>query len=101
MFARAAIVAALALFGMLSAVLPSAPASAAGQSFVTQATLTASDGATNDYFGYASAVSDDGNTAVVGAPDRGSFKGAIYAFARDGGGAWSRRGAPSRCREAK
>jgi hypothetical protein len=52
------------------------------------ARLTASDGATNDRFGFS--VSLDGNTVVVGAPykvvNANSDQGAAYAFARPAGG---------------
>jgi hypothetical protein len=54
-----------------------------------QVTLTASDGATDDGFGYFVAL--DGDTAVVGAPgaDVGGVEnmGAVYVFVRTGG-AW-------------
>jgi uncharacterized protein (DUF2345 family) len=47
--------------------------------------LVASDGAANDYFGRAVAISDD--TLVVGATGNDSSKGAAYIFARNWGGA--------------
>jgi hypothetical protein len=49
--------------------------------------LTADDGASNDYFGYAVAV--DGDNVVVGAPgddDGGDFSGSVYVFNKDQGG---------------
>jgi len=49
-----------------------------GTAWSQQATLTASDGAANDFFGYSVALS--GSTAVVGAPDKDSFTGAAYVF---------------------
>ncbi|MDQ3013064.1 MAG: FG-GAP repeat protein, partial [Acidobacteriota bacterium] len=47
--------------------------------------LTASDGTTGDYFGVAVAMSAD--TAIVGAHEDDSVKGAAYLFARNQGGA--------------
>ena len=66
--------------GLRSAVrrtLGHVPAVSAGSAF-QKATLTASDGAANDFFGYSVALS--GSTAVVGAPDKDSFTGAAYVF---------------------
>jgi RHS repeat-associated protein len=64
--------------------------SSAGGSWSQTAELTASDGAANNFFGNAVAVS--GTTAVVGAPDRwgtsGSAYGAAYVFS-SAGGSWS------------
>ena len=45
-----------------------------------QAELTASDGASNDYFGISVAVSSDGNTAVIGAHNDDSARGSAYVF---------------------
>ena len=53
--------------------------------FVQRQTLTAADGATNDYFGYSVALSADGNTALVGAIGRSSITGAAYVFTRSNG----------------
>ena len=50
------------------------------------AKLTSSDGAANDYFGHAVAVS--GDTAVVGAYEHDSSKGATYVFVKPSDG-WS------------
>jgi hypothetical protein len=55
------------------------------------AKLTASDGASSDYFGYSVAIS--GDTVVVGADgddDNGSSSGSVYIFRQDQGGtdAW-------------
>ncbi len=50
------------------------------------AKVTASDGAANDELGYAVAISEDGNTIVVGArwdDDAGSASGSAYIFERD------------------
>lgn len=59
----------------------------------TQATdLTACDGAANDHLGFEMAVSGDGNTVVIGAPNasisNGSNQafGAAYVFVKPGGG---------------
>ena len=49
--------------------------------------LVASDGASEDYFGYSVAVSYDGNTVVVGAyadDDNGSTSGSAYVYRYDG-----------------
>jgi hypothetical protein len=57
--------------------------SSADESFVFQKKITASDGATNDNFGWS--VSVDGNTIVVGAyfdDDRGSSSGSVYVYTR-------------------
>jgi hypothetical protein len=55
--------------------------SSGGSAQTESAKLTASDGATEDYFGYS--VSIDGDTAIVGAPyddDAGSASGSAYIF---------------------
>ena len=51
-----------------------------GSSWTQQAKLTASDGASGDYFGYSVAVSSDGNTAVIGAHYDDSARGSVYIF---------------------
>ena len=54
-----------------------------------QQKLTASDGASSDYFGYS--VSIDGDTAVIGAysdDDNGSDSGSAYVYVRSNG-VWS------------
>ena len=53
-----------------------------------QAKLTASDGATNDYFGGSVAVS--GDTAAIGASGKEGARGAAYVFTRNGV-AWSQQ----------
>ena len=50
------------------------------------AKLTASDGAAGDLFGHSVAV--DGDTAVVGAYEDDSGKGAVYVLSKDSSGAW-------------
>ena len=58
-----------------------------GGIWTQQAKLTASDGAANDYFGWAVAVS--GDTAIVGAyqdDDLGNNCGSAYVFVKPGGG---------------
>jgi hypothetical protein len=60
-----------------------------GASWNQEQKLTASDGATEDYFGYSAAVS--GDVAVVGAPvddDNGTDSGSGYVFRYDGA-SWS------------
>ena len=62
--------------------------------FVQQAELTASDGATYDWFGYTVGLSGNGNTALVGAPyhlvNGNSEQGAAYVFTNSGG-SWSQQ----------
>jgi hypothetical protein len=59
-----------------------------GTTWTQQAKLTASDGVSNDYFGYSVAIS--GNTAVTGAVAKNSLTGAAYVFVRSGT-AWSQQ----------
>jgi hypothetical protein len=64
-----------------------------GSTWSQQAKLTASDAASNDYFGYSVSISDDGNTAVVGASQEGttaSLAGSAYIFTRSGS-TWSQQ----------
>ena len=52
-----------------------------GSSWVEEAKLTASDGATEDQFGFS--VSTFGNATVIGSPfddDNGSYSGSVYVF---------------------
>ena len=62
--------------------------------FVQQQELTASDGATGDYFGYSVALSGNGNTALVGTDGKTvgshSYQGVAYVFTRSGG-SWSQQ----------
>jgi hypothetical protein len=46
--------------------------------------LTASDGASDSYFGFSVSLSGDGNTVAVGATRADSEKGAVYIFIFDG-----------------
>ena len=58
-----------------------------GSSWTQQAKLTASDGASEDQFGWSVAVSGDGNTAVIGSyadDDGGDRSGSAYVFSRSG-----------------
>jgi hypothetical protein len=58
-----------------------------GSTWTEQAKLVASDGAADDYFGWAVSLSSDGNTALIGAywdDDKGTNSGAAYVFTRDG-----------------
>jgi hypothetical protein len=41
--------------------------------------------------GYSVSLSDDGNTAIVGAPGNNSFFGAAWVYTRSGGGVWSQQ----------
>ncbi len=60
----------------------------------TTPSLLASDGAAGDSFGYAVALSADGNTALIGASGKNSYKGAAYVFVRSGT-TWSQQTTPS------
>ncbi|MHA1485386.1 MAG: FG-GAP repeat protein, partial [Candidatus Thorarchaeota archaeon] len=56
-----------------------------GTAWTQQAKLLASDGATEDYFGYS--VSIDGDYAIIGADgddDNGDYSGSAYVFIRSG-----------------
>ena len=55
-----------------------------GSTWSQQAKLTASDGVANDYFGYSTSLSSDGNTSIVGAYGKNSQTGAAYIFTRSG-----------------
>ena len=57
-----------------------------GSTFTGIATLTppSSYQSSNDYFGFNSVMSDDGNTIIVSQPGLNSSKGAIYKFSRVG-----------------
>ena len=55
-----------------------------GTTWSQQTKLTASDGSSDDYFGYSVSISGDGNTAIVGAhrdDDKGTDSGSVYIFA--------------------
>jgi hypothetical protein len=59
-----------------------------------QAKINATDNEANDFFGWSVAISGDGNTAIVGAPDEDpggtSYinAGSAYIFTRDSNGSW-------------
>ena len=58
-----------------------------GTVWTQQSKLTASDGAINDYFGVAAALSADASIALIGAyadDDKGTNSGAAYVFTRVG-----------------
>jgi hypothetical protein len=59
-----------------------------GTTWTQQAKLLASDKATNDSFGWAVALSNDGDTALIGAPGKSdsgtTSNGASYIFTRNG-----------------
>jgi len=65
-----------------------------GSVWTEQAHLISSDGATEDYFGRAVALSSDGNTALIGADFKtingNTRQGAAYIFTR-AGAAWSQQ----------
>jgi hypothetical protein len=52
----------------------------AGSVWTQQQKLTASDAAVGDVFGGYCALSDDGNTAIIGAQGKNSITGAAYVF---------------------
>ena len=54
--------------------------------WLQSALLTAGDGAGNDNLGKSVAISADGSTVVVGAPNRTVNKGVLYVFTRPAGG---------------
>jgi len=51
--------------------------------------LLAGDGVAGDLFGYSVSVS--GDTAIIGAPYDGNYKGSAYVFARAADGSWSQQ----------
>ncbi len=55
-----------------------------GTTWTEQQKLTASDAATNDFFGTAVALNSTGNIAFVGAPARNVAHGAVYIFTQSG-----------------
>jgi len=61
-----------------------------GTTWSQQAKIQASDRAAYDWFGISSAISQDGNTACVGAYGETSGKGAAYVFTRSGT-SWSQQ----------
>src|SRR5579875_2483355 len=61
-----------------------------GTTWSQQQKLTASDAAANDNFGTSVALSADGNTALVGALNANTSRGAAYVFVRSGS-VWSQQ----------
>lgn len=59
-----------------------------GVTWSQQGILIASDKATNDFFGYSVAISNDGNRAIIGACQDDTNKGSAYIFSRSGS-TWS------------
>jgi len=55
-----------------------------GSTWTEQAKIQASDKQAHDYFGESVALSSDGNTAFVGAPDKYTIQGRAYIFTRSG-----------------
>ncbi|MEI6043722.1 MAG: Ig-like domain repeat protein, partial [Chloroflexota bacterium] len=55
-----------------------------GISWSQQQILTASDGVSGDWFGYAVSLSSDGNTALIGTPAKSIGQGVSYVFVRNG-----------------
>jgi hypothetical protein len=56
-----------------------------GISFSQSQILTASDGVVYDHFAFATSLSKDGNTALIGAFGRKNYRGAAYVFTRSAG----------------
>jgi hypothetical protein len=56
---------------------------------VSKAQLLASDGDTNDHFGASVAMSSDGTTIVIGAPNKNTFEGVAYVFVKQTNGVWT------------
>src|SRR5579875_695667 len=87
-----------ALVGAYKADLPSSLTDAgatyvfvrSGTTWSQQQKLTASDAAANDNFGTSVALSADGNTALVGALNANTSRGAAYVFVRSGS-VWSQQ----------
>jgi hypothetical protein len=79
-WALAALIPVLILFLALPAQTPAA---------LTEQKLLPADSQTSDYFGYSVAISEDGTTAIIGAPQKeidGKLdQGAAYVFIRSGG----------------
>lgn len=55
-----------------------------------QTILTSSDGAEDDSFGESIAISGDGNTIIVGSPQKDSNRGGVYIFTRNNN-TWSEK----------
>ena len=55
-----------------------------------QAILTGSDTVSGDWFGFSIAISGDGNTILVSAPNHNSYSGAVYVFTYSGT-AWTQQ----------
>jgi hypothetical protein len=56
-----------------------------------QGGFTAGDGAASDGFGFAVGLDANGNTAIIGAYGRNSYRGAAYVFTRSGS-SWTQQG---------
>ena len=61
-----------------------------GATWTQQQELAAIDAADQSFFGWTVALSGDGNTALVGAPDTNSYAGSAYVFVRSGA-SWSQQ----------
>ena len=59
---------------------------AAAAAWSQQQELSASDGASSNFFGYSVALSGDASTTLVGALGANGFTGAAYVFTRSGSG---------------
>lgn len=65
-----------------------------GGTWSQQAELSPSDGAAGDQFGNSIALSNDGTTALIGAPGKNNLKGAAYGFTSSGG-SWGQAQEPA------
>ena len=56
-----------------------------GSTWTQQAKIVANDAVSNDWFGFSVSISNDGNTAIVGAYVDDNGRGSAYIFTRSGG----------------
>ena len=62
-----------------------------GKTWAETGELDGSDSVAGDAFGYAMEISADGTSAMIGAPDRDNYTGAVYAFSKIQG-TWAQTG---------
>ena len=66
-----------------------------GASWTTTSTPTATSTNSSDQFGTSVAISNDGTTAIIGAPNVNSGTGAVYVFHDSGEGSWASSSTPT------
>jgi hypothetical protein len=89
---RRAVVLCCCALAVLVAVLALAPGEAGAAPFVLQGErFTGAEATSGAHFGRSVALSADGNTALVGAPEEGGGAGAAWVFTRSGG-VWTQQG---------